>query len=141
MTHLNQTLTSLTIEGLSHDGRGIARFEGKAIFISDAVPGDVVNAKVRVQSDQYDEAQLLSIIEPSPQRVAPFCAHYAQCGGCQLQHLSIEAQRFWKNQNFITRLTQAVDSTHAHIAEPIFGQDQGYRRRARLGLAISKKTK
>jgi 23S rRNA (uracil1939-C5)-methyltransferase len=141
MTHLNQTLTSLTIDGLSHDGRGIARFEGKAIFIPNAVPGDVVTAKVRTQNDQYDEASLLNIVQPSPHRATPFCAHYAQCGGCQLQHLSIDAQRFWKNQNFITRLTQAVDSRHVKIAEPIFGQDQGYRRRARLGLAISKKDK
>ncbi|MDG6774707.1 23S rRNA (uracil(1939)-C(5))-methyltransferase RlmD [Thiomicrorhabdus sp. ZW0627] len=141
MTHHANILTQLQIEGLTHDGRGVARVGGKAIFITNTVPGDIVTAKVTVQQTKFDEAELLEIETPSSDRAEPFCPKYQTCGGCQLQHLSIQAQRFWKSENFLTRLTQAVNSDKCQILEPITGNDRGYRRRARLGLAIGKKDK
>lgn len=130
-----------TIEGITHDGRGVARRDGKAVFIDGAVPGDKVKARLIEHQPKFDIAQLLEIERPSAQRATPFCALYETCGGCQLQHLTLDAQRHWKAENFITRLTQAVDAKQCQIAAPLVGEGQGYRRRARLGLAISKKDK
>jgi len=137
----NQILTQIQIESLTHDGRGVARIDGKTTFIALAVPGDIVSIRIIKQQDKFDEADLLEIETPSKDRVTPFCKVYHECGGCQLQHISIEAQRHWKSTNFITRLTQAVNAKKCKIAEPLVGNDIGYRRRARFGLSISKQDK
>ena len=137
----NRLIDSLEITGLTHDGRGVARHNGKTIFVNQAVPGDIVKVKITQSLDKFDEADCLEILTPSNERIEPFCEYYASCGGCQLQHLSLDAQRFWKGQNFMTGLTQAVDAKLCEIAEPLTGSGLGYRRRARLGLVISKKDK
>lgn len=140
--HSNNPLhKAIAIERLTHDGRGVARIDGKTVFVSNTVPGDIISLKIRKQQDKFDEAELIEIETPSDDRVEPFCKLYNQCGGCQLQHLSIGAQRHWKAENFITQLTKAVNSKHCKISTPLFGADQGYRRRARFGLAISKQDK
>ncbi|WP_040728151.1 23S rRNA (uracil(1939)-C(5))-methyltransferase RlmD [Thiomicrorhabdus sp. Kp2] len=137
----NQILTQIQIESLTHDGRGVARIDGKTTFIAHAVPGDIVSIRIIKQQDKFDVADLLEIETPSKDRVTPFCKVYHECGGCQLQHISIDAQRHWKSTNFITRLTQAVSAKKCKVAEPLVGNDTGYRRRARFGLSISKQDK
>ncbi len=141
MTTQNTLLEMLSINGLTHDGRGVGHFEGKTIFVNDAVPGDIVTAKITKHHDNFDEADSLEIKTPSPERVNPFCSVYKECGGCQQQHLSLDAQRYWKNKNFITQLTQSVDAQQCKTAEPMIGDDTHYRRRTRLTLVISKKDK
>lgn len=137
----NTTLEGLKITGLTHDGRGVAKQDGKTIFVEDAVPGDVVKAKIYQSQDNYDEAKLIEIEQASSDRITPFCPHFETCGGCQLQHLTIEAQRHWKSENFLTRLTQAINAKYAKVMPAMTGEDQSYRRRARLGVAISKQDK
>jgi len=141
MTTQNTRLENLQINGLTHDGRGVGHFEGKTIFVTDAVPSDIVTANIIKHHDNFDEAECLEIKTPSPERLAPFCPVYDECGGCQLQHLSLDAQRHWKNQNFITQLTQAVDAQQYKTAPPLLGGDTHYRRRVRLSYVISKKAK
>jgi len=135
------TLKHLTIEGLTHDGRGVARHNGKAVFIANSIPGDIVTAKITQNQAKFDEADLIEIEQASSDRVEPFCSKYHECGGCQFQHMSIDAQRYWKAENFITNLTQSINSKFCTVSEPLIGEDQGYRRRARFGLAISKQDK
>ncbi|WP_029407899.1 23S rRNA (uracil(1939)-C(5))-methyltransferase RlmD [Thiomicrorhabdus sp. Milos-T2] len=132
---------AIKIERLTHDGRGVAHLNGKTVFVADTVPGDRVSLKITKQQDKFDEAELITIETPSTERQEPFCHLYKKCGGCQLQHLNIEAQRHWKTQNFITQLTKAVNAKHCTTVAPLIGEDQGYRRRGRFGLAISKKDK
>ncbi|MEA3404332.1 MAG: 23S rRNA (uracil(1939)-C(5))-methyltransferase RlmD [Pseudomonadota bacterium] len=137
-TETNTLINHLEIEGLTHDGRGVARHKGKAVFIANAIPGDTVTAKITQNQAKFDEADLLEIEQASSDRVEPFCPKYNECGGCQFQHLSIEAQRHWKAENFITNLTKSVNSKRCKVSEPLMGEDKGYRRRARFGLSISK---
>lgn len=142
-------MIEITIEGLSHDGRGIGRYqgglmgrhEGKAVFVANAVPGDRVMARVIETQKTYDEAVLVELLDASPDRITPFCEHYEVCGGCQLQHLSVAAQRSHKQQNFFTALTKAVEMKKCKISPPLVGQDQGYRRRARFVLGRNKADK
>lgn len=132
---------AIKIERLTHDGRGVAHIDGKTVFVAETVPGDIVSLKTTKQQDKFDEAELVTIESPSTDRQEPFCSLYQECGGCQLQHLSIEAQRHWKTQNFITQLTKNVNAKHCKTVAPLIGEDRGYRRRGRFGLAISKKDK
>jgi len=137
----NNSHESITVDSLTHDGRGVARINGKTVFIENAIPGDVISLRITKKLDNFDEAELINIETASKDRVEPFCPLFEQCGGCQLQHITIDAQRHWKVEDFITRLTQAVNSKKCKISPPLIGDDKGYRRRARFGLAISKKDK
>ncbi|MBN2647072.1 MAG: 23S rRNA (uracil(1939)-C(5))-methyltransferase RlmD [Thiotrichales bacterium] len=138
---MNIQLENLEIIGLSHDGRGVAQLDGKTCFIADAIPGDRVDATLTHQERNFCEAKLHKILSPSPDRREPFCPHYEQCGGCQLQHLSIEAQRHWKAQNFFTQLSQQLNLDACECLPMLTANDRAYRRRARFALEIDKKEK
>src|SRR5690348_5988998 len=80
------------ISDLSHDGRGVAHVEGKAVFVADALPGERVRARIVRKHRHFNEAQTEEVLRASPQRVAARCIHYGVCGGCALQHLEAGAQ-------------------------------------------------
>ncbi|MFD1174780.1 23S rRNA (uracil(1939)-C(5))-methyltransferase RlmD [Paenibacillus puldeungensis] len=89
---------------MNHDGEGVGRVEGFTLFIPGALPGEKVRVKVLKTKKQYGYAKLLEVVEPSADRVAPPCAIYDKCGGCQLQHLSYAGQLAWKRQHVIDAL-------------------------------------
>lgn len=91
-------LVTVRIENLGNDGEGIGRLDGYTLFIKDALPGDLVEAKIMKAKKQYGYARLMSILEPSPDRVEPRCALHQKCGGCQLQALSYEKQLLYKEE-------------------------------------------
>ncbi len=119
---------------LAHDGRGIARVSGKAVFIEGALPGERVRFRVRKRRRQFDEAELTEIIVASPDRVTPRCAHFGVCGGCSLQHLSPAAQLAAKQRQLLENLQRIGRVQPLRVFEPIRGLDFAYRRRARLGV-------
>lgn len=122
----------LSIEKLSHDGRGIARISGKTAFVSHALASEIVDAKLIKKHKRFDEYETLSIIKTSPDRITPSCQHYEQCGGCQLQHLSPTAQREYKQTSVIEQIERASGLKPQRILPNIHGSDLGYRSRARL---------
>ena len=125
----------IEITGLTHDGRGVGVFEGKKVFVSGALPEERVRARVVRREAKFDEAELIEILQASPERVTPLCPHYGECGGCQLQHLSVEGQRYWKQHNFIQALLAAAPSKKCEVVEPLFAESYSYRRRAKWVLA------
>ena len=122
----------LEITGLTHDGRGVGRHEGRAVFVTGAVPGDVVRARESGRRRRLIEACLVDVVRPSPDRATPFCPHYGHCGGCQLQHLSPAAQRHWKQHNLRMNLARHWNVEDIDWPAPVTGPDTGYRRRARF---------
>lgn len=94
----------LDIIGLTHEGEGVGRAEGFTLFVHGALPGERVRAKVLKVKKQYGYAKLLELIAASPDRIEPPCPIYKQCGGCQLQHMSYDAQLLWKRQSVIDNL-------------------------------------
>ncbi|MBP1995809.1 23S rRNA (uracil(1939)-C(5))-methyltransferase RlmD [Paenibacillus eucommiae] len=92
------------IVGINHDGEGVGRVNGFTLFVAGALPGERVLLKVVHTKKQYGYGKLLRIIEASPERVKPDCGIYEQCGGCQLQHLSYEAQLKVKRQQVVDNL-------------------------------------
>jgi len=83
---------SARIERIAAGGAGIAVHEGKRVFVEFAAPGDLARCKIKKDHKTWAEAEILEILEASPQRVKPACPLYGRCGGCTLQHLDYEAQ-------------------------------------------------
>ncbi len=125
-------IIELAITGLSHDGRGVGRHEGRAVFVEGAVPGDTVSARVIEKKRRFWQARLARILTPSPERADPFCEHYGRCGGCRLQHLTPAAQRHWKQHNLLANLRRIWTDTEFEVLPAITGSETGYRRRVRF---------
>jgi 23S rRNA (uracil1939-C5)-methyltransferase len=119
---------------LAHDGRGIARVEGKAVFIEGALPGERVRFRVFKRRRQLDEAGLVEVLRPSPDRVIPKCAHFGICGGCSLQHLAPAAQLAAKQRQLLDNLERIGRVVPEQVFAPLKGPEWAYRRRARLGV-------
>ena len=124
--------TAVEITALSHDGRGIARLAGKAMFVEDALPGENVRFRIYRRRREFDEAQVTEVLQASAQRVQPRCAHFGTCGGCVLQHLAPEAQVAAKQQTLLDNLERIGSLRPMQVGAPLLGPVWGYRRRARL---------
>ncbi len=124
----------LDITDLSHDGRGVARHEGKAVFVTGALPGERVRAQVRISRKQFDEGATLEVLSPAPERVTPKCAHFGVCGGCALQHLDPAAQIAAKQRTLSENFERIGQVRPERWLEPLVGEPWRYRRKARLGV-------
>ena len=82
-----------SIAAVTHDGRGIADLTGKKVFVAGALEGETVRFVRRKSRRKFDEAELLEVIDASPERVAARCEVFGRCGGCSLQHVSAGQQR------------------------------------------------
>ncbi|WP_018953859.1 23S rRNA (uracil(1939)-C(5))-methyltransferase RlmD [Thioalkalivibrio sulfidiphilus] len=129
-----QAPVEVTIESLTHEGRGVARVEGKALFVDGALPGERVSARLVARHRRYDEATVDQVLAESPDRVEPRCVHFGLCGGCSLQHMSDAAQVHAKQQAVLEVLEHVGKVVPAHIQEPLRAHAWGYRRKARLGV-------
>jgi 23S rRNA (uracil1939-C5)-methyltransferase len=119
---------------LAHDGRGVARVEGKAVFIEGALPSERVRFRVHKRRRHMDEAALVDVLVASPDRAAPRCAHFGICGGCSLQHLAPAAQLAAKEGQLLENLQRIGNVQPERVLEPLRGPEWAYRRRARLGI-------
>ncbi|MDR1646727.1 MAG: 23S rRNA (uracil(1939)-C(5))-methyltransferase RlmD [Zoogloeaceae bacterium] len=122
------------IEALDQEARGIARQEGKAIFIEGALPGETVEYASYRKKPNYEQAHLLRVLQPAAARVAPACPHFGVCGGCAMQHLEISAQVAVKQRVLEDNLLHIGHVRPEQILPPIRGETWGYRRKARLGV-------
>jgi 23S rRNA (uracil1939-C5)-methyltransferase len=124
---------SADIVALDHDSRGVARIDGKAVFVAGALPGERVLLQRRRRRRRHDEADLLEVLEPAPDRVTPHCRHFGSCGGCSLQHLSHESQLAAKGRIVADELARIGGVDPERWLPPLSGPVWAYRRRARLG--------
>ncbi len=128
------------IVDLAHDGRGVARLAGKAVFVAGALPGEQVRIRRVRKRARLDEAVLVELVRPASTRVEPRCAHFGRCGGCVLQHMAGDAQVAAKGHELHQQL-ERIGHVHAVQAlPPLTGPAYGYRRRARLGVKLLKKS-
>ena len=139
-TQLNTKHQSLTVEKLDHHGAGMAYQNKKPIFIEGALPGEQVLAQLTESKSKFARAKLIKIQKASEQRIAPFCQHYAECGGCNMQHLSVEAQQEYKQQT-LSQLMSKFAGQSVALSAPVVGDERGYRRRARVSIKLNKKTR
>lgn len=124
----------LTIEGLSHEGRGLARLDGKFLFVEGALPGETVRATYVATHKKYDELRTAEVLSASAERVEPPCPHFSICGGCSLQHMARPAQIAFKQGVLAEQLRHFGGIEPAGWLEPLVDPEPAYRRKARLGV-------
>lgn len=124
----------LEIDSLSHEGRGLSRVDGKRIFVEGALPGERVRAQYTFTHKKYDEARTLEILQVSPDRVTPPCAHFDICGGCSLQHMSRDAQIAFKQGVLAEQFRHFGGLEPESWLPPLLDEATDYRRKARLGV-------
>jgi 23S rRNA (uracil1939-C5)-methyltransferase len=129
-----QSTFETDISDLSHDGRGVAHVEGKAVFVADALPGERVRARIVRKHRHFNEAQTEEVLRASPQRVAPRCGHYGVCGGCALQHLDTTAQIEAKQRVLAENFARIGKVEPQRWLPPLTAEPWGYRRRGRLSV-------
>lgn len=122
------------VDGLAHDGRGVGRLDGKAVFIEGALPGEQVRIDRLHEARKFSHARLVEVLRPSPARVEPGCPSFGTCGGCSLQHLSPEGQLAAKQADLGEQLARLGKVAPGRWLEPVRGPAWRYRRRARLGV-------
>ncbi|MCU0835735.1 MAG: 23S rRNA (uracil(1939)-C(5))-methyltransferase RlmD [Chromatiaceae bacterium] len=130
---------TVEVESLTHDGRGLAHVEGKAVFIHGALPGERVEVRYTRLQKRYDEGVATGVLRASPQRVAPRCPHFGVCGGCSLQHLDPAAQIAMKQEILADVLVRIGKVRPAEWLAPLAAGHWGYRRKARLGVKLVEK--
>jgi len=126
------------IEGLSHEGRGICHYDGRIVFVFSALPGERVLVQISKTTKHYAEANVLEVLEASPQRIQPHCRHFSMCGGCSMQHLSADDQVELKQQS-VLQMMQHADISIEQVIPPLRAEVWGYRRKARLGVKFVRK--
>ena len=123
-------MIDLFIEGISHNGEGIARNAGKVIFIPYTIPGEIVQAIISEDKKQYSRGILKDIILKSPYRAQANCPYYYHCGGCSYQHVDYQQQLLLKQR--------IVEDTLKHIAgvsavvKPLIGMPEPWNYRNKV---------
>ncbi len=128
------TENKVTIESLDQEGRGVAHFDGKVIFIEGALPGEIVSYASYRKKPAFEQAQVTTIYKSAPMRVTPKCKHFGVCGGCSMQHLDARAQVAVKQRILEDGLWHIGKVKAENILPAIYGQTWGYRERARISV-------
>jgi len=119
------------VTDLGAHGHGLARHDGQPLYIPDALPGETVEVRIVDRVGDGWRAEVLSHLDPSPDRVEPVCPHFGPCGGCTLQHLRPAAQAAWKRQQIIDAVTKR--GLPVPDVDPVVAIPPGHRRRCTLG--------
>lgn len=124
----------MEVVALTHDGRGVARVDGKTVFVDRALPGETVMALRERKHRRYDEATTVEVLTAAAGRVEPRCEHFGTCGGCALQHLDGALQLAAKREHVAEQFARVGQVEPGRWLEPLASPAWGYRRRARLGV-------
>ena len=128
-----QNSVELEIVGTAHDGRGVARLDGLAVFVPYALEGERVLAELVQKGGRYAVARVTELLSPSPARTAPACPVYGDCGGCGFQHMSYAEELRVKRARVADALRR-IGGLHVEIP-PVLGADSMVRNKATLPLA------
>ena len=139
----NQTL-NLKIKRLGINGEGIAYYKRLIIFVTGALPGETVVARITKATPRFAEAHLVKVTKKSPDRITPPCPVYEECGGCQLQHLAYHKQLDFKKDLLRQALEKFKPDGYQNFElRDTIGMEETwhYRNKAQFQLRKNKKTK
>lgn len=129
---MNGQQHTVIIESVDFEGKGIARVDGKTVFIDGALAGEKILIEIVKSKPSFDKARIVDIIIKSPERVEPECPNFGVCGGCSMQHVSFDEQIRIKQQVLVDNLKHIGNVEASEILPPLKGIPWGYRHRGRL---------
>lgn len=127
---------NLEITDLSSEGKGVARHEERVIFVDDAIPGDTVDGRVYKKKKSFAYARPVKFHTYSSKRVAPFCNHYDNCGGCKLQHITYQHQLEYKHKQVVDAF-QRIGHLAFPEVKPVLASEQTQYYRNKLEFTFS----
>ncbi len=128
-------MVKLNVHALDAGGHGIARnSEGKVVFVEGALAGETVDAQLVRSKPKFDLARTLHVLKESSGRREPPCPYYESCGGCAIQHADARTQLAAKQRWLEDCLARIGKVECGFMLPPIYGEEWGYRRRARLSV-------
>lgn len=133
MTAPTQPAQLVQIEKPVYGGSFLARVEGQAVFVPLALPGEEVRIRIVERKRSYATAEIMQIVSPAPQRIAPACPHFGSCGGCHYQHTDYATQLQLKQAILRETFDRAGVPAPAQI-DLLSAQPWGYRNRIRLAF-------
>ena len=137
MEYRKNDIVTLEIVDCGTDGEGIGKADGFTVFVKDAVIGDTITAKIMKAKKNYGYGRLMEILKPSPYRVEPVCLSARQCGGCQLQAVSYEEQKVFKEKKLRGHLERIGGFTEFPM-EPLIGMDDPYHYRNKAQFPVGR---
>ena len=137
MEYRKNDIVTLEIVDCGTDGEGIGKADGFTVFVKDAVIGDTITAKIMKAKKNYGYGRLMEILKPSPYRVEPVCSSARQCGGCQLQAVSYEEQKVFKEKKLRGHLERIGGFTELPM-EPLIGMDEPYHYRNKAQFPVGR---
>src|SRR5208283_1489237 len=127
-------METVVITALDQEGRGVARVDGKAMFVEGGLIGEQADVEVLRRKRNYDLARVTELHVASPSRVTAACRYFGICGGCSLQHLDPTAQVAVKQRVLEDALWHIGRVQAGQLLAPVHGHTWGYRQRARLSV-------
>ena len=125
----------ITIEKLVHEGMGLARHEGKVVFVPFSVPGDHLSVRAVEEKKTFTRANIVQILKPGNGRVKPVCPYFERCGGCQLQQLEYPRQVEGKRQILEEIMHHRFpEARNLAVTMSACAQPYAYRSRARMQI-------
>jgi len=129
-----ETIT-VTVERFGAEGKSVARVEGFVVFVRSGVPGDTAAVRLTRVSKNFADADIVSVVTPSPLRTTPQCAYFGVCGGCTWQHLSYEGQCAFKRQQVVDALERIGGFPDIPV-HPTIGSGQVYHYRNKMEFSF-----
>lgn len=131
-------LEGVTIEAVAAEGKALVHVNDLVVFVPFAIPGDVVDLQLTKKKHSYAEAEVVRLVKPSPDRIAPFCQHFGVCGGCKWQMLPYELQLRAKQKQVVDALTR-IGKVELPECMPILGSKKTREYRNKLEYGFSNK--
>jgi 23S rRNA (uracil1939-C5)-methyltransferase len=132
----HEPITSLSITGISADGKAVGRKDGLVVFVQGGAPGDVVDVDIVGKDKKFLIGRPSHFHKKSSDRTEPFCEHFGVCGGCKWQHITYDAQLRHKHQHVATNL-QKLSGLDLPEMDPILGSNETSLYRNKLEYTFS----
>lgn len=127
----------MDIDGMGYEGEGVGKIDGFTVFVQGAIQGEKIKVKIVKVSKKFAYGRIEEIMKSSPERTEPVCSIYKRCGGCQLQHMSYEAQLDFKRRRVVDCL-ERIGKIHMGdvLVHDTIGMDNPYRYRNKVELPV-----
>jgi 23S rRNA (uracil1939-C5)-methyltransferase len=128
----------VSVQGLGYEGEGVSKIDNFTVFIPGALQNEKVRIKIVKINKNFGFGKLMEVLEPSEDRAEPECGIYKRCGGCQLQHLSYDAQLKFK-KNRVEDCLKRIGKLDSFVLHDTIGMSNPYRYRNKVQLPVGKK--